>query len=84
MNPTLLNILKRQTILIIIFTLLTIIIWFRGPTLVLNGLYPFYTIEQRCYAILLMGLLWFLKLIFVDLHPNNRAIKNPPEVQKKN
>lgn len=83
MNQILFNIVKKQAILIIIFILLTIIIWFRGPTLVLNGLYPFYTIEQRCYAILLMGLLWFLKLIFVDLHPNNRAQKNPPEIQKK-
>lgn len=75
------NYLKNNFISIAILTLLSLIIWLRGPELTIGSFVPLQSIEQRLGLITLAFVIWFLKIIFIDTKPKKSSY--PPEIQKK-
>lgn len=78
-----LNYLKTHFISLCISFLLLLIVWLRGPELVLFGVAPLQSTEQRIFIISLVLIGWFIKIIFIDTRPKSKKPSLSADAQKK-
>ncbi len=75
---------KKLTSLAVLL-IISLVIWFLGPELIIAGHAPLAHYQQRFYIITLFFLVWFLKLTLFDMSPKKEIPlpKDNPETVKK-